>query len=115
MVAPHDLRIICIKCGHSALVSNAVVESIFPDVQNPSEDSILARLGTYKERLICSKCRSRSHNIHRGKDTESKPNPPFMPNLPEYEKRFADEGIGGTREEAKAMRGRQWHSIIRRR
>lgn len=115
MVAPHDIRITCTECDHSVLVSNALVERIFPDVQNPSEDSILARLGSYKGKLFCSKCRSRSHQIHRGKNTEPKPkNPPLIPNIQEYEKRFANEGIGGTREEAMGMRSSQWMSIRRR-
>jgi|APSaa5957512535_1039671.scaffolds.fasta_scaffold36281_2 hypothetical protein len=47
MVAPHDIRVTCIEFDHSVLVSNALVERIFPDVQRPAEDSILAQLSSY--------------------------------------------------------------------
>ena len=51
MVAPHDIRVTCIEFDHSVLVSNALVERIFPDVQRPAEDSILAQLSVRRQTI----------------------------------------------------------------
>jgi len=94
----HSLRIICNSCRHSSVVSDAVVDKILPDVKNPSNDSIRKNLLLNKPKLVCSNCGAHSCEIEYTTPIGKRTDKPVEARVPDGQKRYIDEGIGGTRE-----------------
>ena len=95
------------------MVTNEIVAAALPDHDHPSIDSIQARLSIISAQLTCLKCNKKSPEILRQKvpiEENSRPDRPVIFKVPQAALRYIDEGIGGTREENKRMRARQWAS-----
>ena len=100
----HNLRIVCNSCWHSSVVSDAIVDKLLPDVKNPSDDSIRKYLLVNRSKLVCSNCGAHSCEIEYKPRIAKRTDKPLEARVPDSQKRYIDEGIGGGRE----TRGNRW-------
>ena len=100
----HNLTIVCKSCRNIAVVSNAIVDKVLPDVKNPSADSIQKYLLLNKPRLVCSNCGAHSCEIECTTPIGKRTDKPVEARVPDGQKRYIDEGIVGRRE----TRGNRW-------
>ena len=100
----------CDKCGHMFEADNSWAEKVDPGATYPSAASVHSFLMKIKPRLKCSECGSKEITIL----FEQSPFIKKPSQIPEHEKRYIDEGLPGTREGHKRMRGQQWSDIINR-
>lgn len=100
----HDqnIKIACNKCGRCRTVERQWVLQVLSIDPYSSFDSIEFQLNQNREKLVCAKCGAHEARILR----EGAP-VPAAPESADYEKRYVDEGIAGTREDNKKMSSRQ--------
>ncbi len=102
------IKVECKSCGHTFYADYNWAKMNLPGETYNSSTSIECYLIKNKRKLKCKNCDTNNPMIMQEQPQENK-----RPKLADNEKVYINEGIAGTREDNKKMRGHQWSANVK--